>query len=296
MLASQLFSILVFGLVGALGDLHSSPMWLDWVRDMESTVLGTVALYDSNAHDAIRAMCLLKYDGSDNFIHLCTSNNLRSFKNQRGRNNGIYQSFSRISACSKAVFGIESRNLTVLLDHFDSAPDVASQVADHFNISPSQMASVQDHIADIIKSIPENAKAVVCPAAKARRNWRERNRDLRVSYSVAADVSPSSVLCTYPFRDGEWRMPEMAAIIPMGTCMFRDLYIHNSIWYFVSDTHTAADIPPFRLNTREIEFRPVTYELKPTVVSIAEMKSLIRAPSQRARVVRLVKVASIAAE
>jgi hypothetical protein len=291
----QAFFSIVFGLAGAwqaqqVGDRLTSPLWLEWTRDLESLGLGAVALHDSNAREAIRTMCSLKYNGSENFIDLCTSNNFRSFKNQRGRNNGIYQSFSRTSACSKAVFGIESGNFTISLDHLDSATDLASQIVDHFKISPSLMDSVKNHISDIMKAIPENVKSVVCPAAKARRNWHERNRDLQISYSVSGDVGPSAVQCTYPFRAGEWRMPEMAALIPMGTCMFRNLYIHNNEWYYVSDTQTAADIPPFRVNTREIEFRPVTYQFKPRVVTVVEMKSMIREATQRTRVVRLVKV------
>jgi hypothetical protein len=271
--------------------LPLSPEWVAWRDALALAHLPGEAVFEHSAESQLSALCRKTHPLESEQAEKCVVSNLEKFKNQRGKENGIFVSPKAAEGCYSAAVSSEGGEITYI--HFDShdvASDVAREISFFLNASvdgPSFAATVQ-YMANNIAAVPAAARHRVCQAAITRREASalSAREALSAVGAVGAgapapggDLRLSSFRCEYPFERREWLLPEMNALLPLGTCLFANMYLHNNIWYFLSDE--AVTLPLLRLNTRSIEFRALTYAYKPTVIGTVAFRELMRTSVKR---------------
>lgn len=268
--------------------LNYSLDWLRWENVLHDSYLKPFAVFPEDVDEHVRAMCLIKYEGSYQQAfdaETCTKGYLKTFSNQRGKENGMMIQMSARSSCYEAYVSIPpERKIPVIYDLFDDSSDISEEIATFLNISAGSdmFEAIQTYMADKIKGIPEDSRRTPCPAAQSRRlaeQWAAAT--FSSTSAVSGQLAPSSFECKQPFSKKEWLLPEMNALIPLGTCVFRNLYLHNNVWYYLADLQSQQFMPSIRLNSRTVENRPLSYELSPVVVSEQNFRDLIARSVQR---------------
>ena len=256
-----------------------NKVWEEWKRDMSTLKYPGMELTAEGALGNLTRFCTGVFPTNELDQNICIKHYLDDFKRQRGRENGIYLSVGKSDRCSSAdLIDINGEKLSIRFDKYDSATDIAQLLSRHLNLSPDSdhFKMIESSMDQLLESIPFS-KEKICLEAKSRREWLlKRESEVKMKRESYTNIVSSSVVCFYPFSQHEWIRPELWPVIPLGSCEYQNLYIHNNKWYFVSDTVRLDDLPRIRFNTRVIEFRPQTYDMNITVVSRADLKNLLR--------------------
>lgn len=256
---------------------QSPDQWASWNQSISNAFLDGVAVYPHSAEDRFHDMCSKLYQRRIEHVNSCIGHNLDTLKNQRGKENGIFISMNAVDGCHEVVVSSAAGDKTIVYyDAKDTAEQIVQDISVLFNITAQSdsYTILLNHLRNGIANIPSHLQNIECAAASSRREFSEWELSVLSTERMADAVETSSYNCEYPFLKMEWLLPEMNAMIPLGSCLFNNLYIHNNNWYFVSDTLSDAEMPFIRLNTRSVENRGLDYELKPKVISKTKLSEL----------------------
>lgn len=180
----------------------------------------------------------------------------------------------RTVACPPLNFHIDAGlTLSIVLDRHDDAHQVSSAIALFANISKTTFFNTVDIWTPVFeKAVQESPQ--FCSEAELRRT-RHANAVIGVTESQVVYLSPSSVRCESPYHHNEWLSDQGKGYLPLGSCRYENLYVHNNQWYFVSDTRSGAPEHGVRLNTLCRYPATDSAVFKPKHVTMDQLKNLI---------------------
>ena len=282
------FSEIIFFCCGSY-----SSEWAVWNQSIHSVYMDGEAVFEHSAEEQLSAMCSRRHHGRVDAVQGCVQKSMASIRSQRGKENGIFFSMKAVDGCQEAViYSATGQVVVVYFDSFDDPRDVALEVGLflHSPMEGNPMERLVSLMQSKIENMPSEYKGLVCPAARTRRAASEWESSILSEEEHPRLTMQSSFRCTYPFERREWLLPEMNDLLPFGSCLYENLYMHNSEWYFVSDSPSKKDLPFVRLNTRTVENRGLEYELRPRVLSSSALEAMMQ--STRRSELQHVKVRS----
>jgi hypothetical protein len=243
---------------------------------MQEEMIGGKVVTNNNAQEYYTSWCSEKFHYDAAKADSCAKKNLASYKNKRRDSQGLYQSLKKSIFCGGVDIAGDYGNLTILFDPNDKSETIAELVARHFDMGENadMIQTLQNHFKLNMNALANDIEAYRCLESHTRRNWLKLEEEMCMKPVLDAPLLDSAVSCTHPFQHQEWMLTELNAFIPLGTCEYRNLYVHNNEFYFVSDG--AEILPQYRLNTATAAGRPVTVAVSPKVVSRDHLRMLMR--------------------